>query len=117
MTKHDLQIKRLEAAVAAIKTAGGPDDLPFLAGDELTLVERLERRIAQAAARVVPARLRRAARAADERRESDWAYRLETQADRAATAFAYGLDGDEDLEVVPFHVDAAEHVARGWSVD
>lgn len=112
--KHDLVVQRLEAAVASIKNAGGPDDLPFLAGPELTLVERLERRIAQVRGRLEAPRARR-------RRNRD---ALEDQlrrehlgedlADRAASRIVC-LDLREE-EPVPFYLDAWEHEARGWSV-
>jgi hypothetical protein len=116
MTRHDLQVQRLEAAVASITTSRPDDDLPFLAPAELSLVERLERRIAQARGRSVPARLRRANRDAEDRRMADWEHALEAQADRAAyRAQVVGLDLTDD-EPVPFYIDEAEHVARGWSV-
>lgn len=122
MTKHAQAIDRLERAVAAIKNAGGPDDLPFLAGPELTLVERLQAAIARHAQRLEPARVRRR-RNRDAERDLERRERLgEELADRAATAHAYGLDDGRvvgldlrDDEPVPFYLDAWEHEARGWS--
>jgi hypothetical protein len=107
MAKHTQEIERLQRAVAAIKTAGGPDDLPFLADEDLNLVQRLERRIEAAAARAVPARLRRAAKDAEDRRYRAWESALEAQSERAASmgsqGFYYG-DGLDEAPV-PFYLE------------